>query len=116
MSKTIFLEFQHASGALAAGGSDTIMYLDGRWSAFTTRLMILRRVAQLRKRSEELYPGPRRRGYGNRLFVGYTVSHSSGGSDRLIPMIDPNPPEWKVQQDHAKALDEEARRNGNENV
>lgn len=82
--QTIFLEFQHSNGALAANGTDVTFYIDGRWRRDTTEKKIRARVSALRQ-------GPRGSALSNQLFVGYTKS----GSDKLIPMQDTNPPLWK---------------------
>ena len=87
--RTIFLEFRHENGALAANGTDTIFYIDGRWTWATTVYKIHERVAELRA-----IRGSR---YKNQLFVGYTHSqepfyYGKGGAVHTMP--DPNPPEW----------------------
>ena len=85
--QTIFLEFQHENGALAANGTDVTFYIDGRWRRDTTEKKIRARVSALRQ-----VPGSK---YGKQLFVGYTKS----GSDTLVPMRDTNPPVWKFKID-----------------
>lgn len=89
--KTIFLEFRHENGALAANGSDSIFYLDGRWSTSTINFKIYERVAELRTSN------PRRSAYSKQLFVGYTVAGKWPRSSKVMldkHMADRNPPEW----------------------
>lgn len=85
MPTTIFLEFKHEPGNLSANGTDVTFFIDGRWSAETTRHRILDRVQELRM-------GPRGSAYAKQLFVGYT--HSGGRQGAIRAMADPEPPAW----------------------
>lgn len=87
--QTIFLEFKHENGALAANGSDTTFYIDGRWSWSTTVNKIHERVEQLRELRGSKYK--------NQLFVGFTYSQQpfyNGSGGAIHSMSDPNPPKW----------------------
>lgn len=69
--QTIFLEFQwEGSGQLAAIGTDSIFYRDGRWSERTFRDKCHERAAEITKR----------KGTTKLQFVGYTTRNS----DRLV--------------------------------
>lgn len=88
--QTIFLEFQHENGALAANGSDTIFFIDGRWSWETTVFNIEERVSALRG-------GPFEGRYKKQKFVGFTYSQQpfhTGKGGAIHTMRDPKPPEW----------------------
>lgn len=85
MPQTVFLEFKHQPGNLAANGTDVVFHLDGRWSAETTRNRILNKVAELRA-------GYRGSAYRKQLFVGYT--YAGGRSAAIRGMADPFPPIW----------------------
>lgn len=90
MSQTIYLEFKHQNGALAANGTDTTFYIDGRWSWATTARKIHERVAELRK-------GPFGSRYSQQLFVGFTYSqhpYYNGKGGAIHSMHDHNPPAW----------------------
>ena len=82
--QTIFLEFRHENGALAANGTDVTFFIDGRWSSHTKFEKIYERVAQLRSSAAV------GRKYRNQLFVGYSVSQSNA----TCAMTDRNKPEW----------------------
>lgn len=88
---TIYLEFQHeaqhASGSLAANGSDIVMFVDGRFGPYRRDANIYEQVERLRS-----LPGSR---YRNQLFVGY----SKPRNHRLHPMTDPNPPAWAIKKE-----------------
>jgi hypothetical protein len=82
--KTIWLEFKHENGALAANGSDVTFYIDGRWSPSTTKRQIWGRVAELRAERPK---------YRDQLFVGYSVAgHSNMGVQQNMGDLDP--PAW----------------------
>jgi len=87
--KTIWLEFQHENGAVAANGTDVTYYIDGRWSFTTTTENIYQRVAELRESH------PSRDRFRKQLFLGYT---ESGTAYQLKKMADQNPPEWVTKQ------------------
>ncbi len=72
--QSIALEFARESGSLAAFGTDTITYLDGRWSPATQRAHIYARVAELRKLRGSAYTSVR--------FVGYSILGHSDYSTR----------------------------------
>jgi hypothetical protein len=80
--RTIFLEFQHANGALAANGTDVIFYLDGRWGTKRQQQEIYKRVEELRRIRSK---------YTRQLFVGYTFAPDFHDSS-IIKMSDPNAP------------------------
>lgn len=86
--QTIWLEFKHKTGNLAANGTDVTFYIDGRWSWNTTREMIYSRVEELR----DIYPK-----YKDQLFVGYTVQGGREGAIHSMPDRD-DPPEWARKQ------------------
>lgn len=93
--QTIFLEFKHENGALAANGTDIIFYIDGRWSWSTTVEKIQERVAALRS-------GVRGSALSKQLFVGFTYSQHPFHPDKggaIHTMIDRNPPEWAVEKE-----------------
>jgi hypothetical protein len=97
--QTIFLEFQHENGALAANGSDTIFFIDGRWSWRTTAEKIHQRVSSLRE-------GPSASRYSNQLFVGFTYSQHpfhSGKGGAIRSMADWNPPAWAAARAEARS-------------
>jgi len=87
--QTIALDFRHENAdGLAACGSDTVTFLDGRWNRTSEVVHIHNKLNELRK-----FRGK----YNNMLFVGYTIlgkniSHSNYKAD--VPMNDPNPPAW----------------------
>jgi hypothetical protein len=88
MSTPITLEFKRPSGDLAATGSDTMIYLDGRWGEFRKRIEIYAHVAYLRHRYPEKFR--------DLHFVGYTIL---GRSDYSTPcphatMHDREAPAW----------------------
>lgn len=88
--QTIFLEFQHEAGNIAANGTDVTFHIDGRWSWSTTRYKIEERVAELRDASSK---------YRKQKFVGFTYSQQpfhSGSGGAIHTMTDPNPPEWSA--------------------
>lgn len=94
--QTIFLEFQHENGAIAANGTDTIFYIDGRWSWPTTSQRIHDRVEELRK-------GPFGSRYSKQKFVGFTYSQHpfhSGKGGAIRTMTDTNPPAWASQKEN----------------
>lgn len=88
--QTVWLEFRHENGAIAANGTDVTFYIDGRWSWATVVEKIHDRIAELR----ETYPK-----YQKQEFVGITYSqlpfyNGSGGA--IHTMRDPKPPAWAV--------------------
>lgn len=91
--QTIFLEFAHKPSnpntlaTPAATGSDSIFYIDGRWSYSTRVSKINERVAELRNQRPHMT---------EMFFLGYTISgsHHYGGGHATVNMTDPNPPEW----------------------
>jgi hypothetical protein len=90
--QTIFLEFKHENGAIAANGTDVIFYIDGRWKWSTTEQKIYERVSALRS-------GPFGVKYSKQEFVGFTYSQQpysnrSGGAIRS--MKDRVPPTWRL--------------------
>lgn len=88
--QTIYLEFRHQNGAIAANGTDTTFYIDGRWSWTTTVLRIHERVSALRS-------GPFGSRYSNQEFVGFTYSQQpfyNGKGGAIRTMMDPSPPAW----------------------
>jgi hypothetical protein len=90
--QTVWLEFKHENGAIAANGSDTTFYIDGRWKWETTRDKIEERLAKLRS-------GPRGFAYSKQLFVGITYSQApfyNGKGGAIHSMSDPNPPAWAL--------------------
>lgn len=90
--QTIFLEFKHENGALAANGTDVIFYIDGRWKWSTTAEKIYERVSALRS-------GPRGSAYEKQEFVGFTYSQEpfhSGKGGAIHTMPDRKPPTWKL--------------------
>jgi hypothetical protein len=92
--QTVWLEFQHENGAIAANGTDTTFYIDGRWKWETTREKIEERVSALRE-------GPRGSAYRKQKFVGITHSQMpfyNGKGGAIQTMRDPNPPEWAVKE------------------
>jgi hypothetical protein len=88
--QTVWLEFKREGATqLAALGTDTTFYIDGRWSWNTTRERIYSRVEELR----DTYPH-----YREMLFVGITYSqhpfyNGKGGAVHTMKDRD-NPPEW----------------------
>lgn len=92
--QTVWLEFKrHGADQLAALGTDTTFFIDGRWSAQTTKDKINERIFELRK----MWPQK----YGNLLFVGITHSQMpfyNGKGGAVQTMQDPNPPEWARKQ------------------
>lgn len=91
--QTIFLEFKHSNGALAANGTDVTFHIDGRWSWSTTKLKIEERLIELRAKH------PQAAKYANQLYVGYTHSQEpfhNGWGGAIKFMRDPNPPEWAL--------------------
>jgi hypothetical protein len=97
--KTIFLEFRHENGALAANGTDVTMHLDGRWGFQHQLDAIADRVHWLRT----AHPFASR--YQKQLFVGYTISGRPG--ELHVGMADNDPPEWAAKA--AEAEREKAR-------
>jgi hypothetical protein len=91
--QTVWLEFKREGASqLAALGTDSTFYIDGRWSWLTTLDKIHERIAQLR----EWYPQ-----YREMLFVGLTYSQEpfyNGKGGAVHTMQDPNPPEWARKQ------------------
>lgn len=78
---TIYLEFRHQAGNLAANGSDIVTWIDGRWSESRKAEEIYAKVEELRKF---------RGGYNKQKFVGYSFPRSTS----IHGMEDRNPPEW----------------------
>jgi hypothetical protein len=94
--QTVWLEFRRENSTqLAALGTDTTFYIDGRWSWNTTVEKIHDKLFGLR---EGHYGGK----YRDLLFVGITYSQHpfyNGKGGAVHTMKDPNPPEWARKQD-----------------
>ena len=104
MPQTIFLEFKHEPGNLAANGTDVTFYIDGRWSWSTTEQKIHERVDELRTKN------PRCTAYAKQLFVGFT--YAGGREGAIRGMVDHNPPQWFLDLGDADPrFAEEIRRN-----
>ena len=102
--QTIFLEFKHEPGNLAANGTDVTFFIDGRWSWATTEDRIHQRVDELRTKH------PRGSAYAKQLFVGFT--YSGGREGAIHGMVDHNPPAWFLELVHAdRTFAAEIRRN-----
>ncbi len=86
MPRTVFLEFKHEPGNLAANGSDITFFIDGRWSWQTTVDRIHDRVAEIRRSS------PRASAFSGQLFVGFTYAGGRGGA--IKSMVDHDAPRW----------------------
>jgi len=86
--ETIALEFRHEPGNLAANGTDTVTFLDGRWGPSRRAEHVYRKVAELRELRGSKYRG--------QLFVGYTVLGRSDYSrpQPHVEMPDLDPPRW----------------------
>lgn len=84
MPKTIYLEFKHRPGNLAANGSDIVTFLDGRWKWDTAEQHIRERVEYLRQLRGSKYT--------EQLFVGFT--YAGGREGAIRSMTDHNPPAW----------------------
>jgi hypothetical protein len=95
--QTVWLEFKREGASqLAALGTDTTFYIDGRWSWATTLDKIHERIAELRSH----LPADRNK-YNDLLFVGITYSQYpfyNGKGGAVHTMQDPNPPEWARKQ------------------
>lgn len=86
--QTIWLEFKHENGAVAANGTEITFYIDGRWNMQTTHRKIREQVNLLRQTR-----GSR---YSNQLFIGYSKPrvYNGNGSEKIYYMKDPEPPAW----------------------
>jgi hypothetical protein len=87
--QTIWLEFRHENGALAANGSDVTTFLDGRWNFDSCLDAVHKKLADLRKERSK---------YNKQLFVGYKIAGLDNRKDIDVLLPDPNPPEWAVEQ------------------
>lgn len=85
--KTIFLEFRHENGAIAANGTDTTFGIDGRWKPSTAHERIHDRVAELRR-------GPFGPKYRGQKFIGFTHAGINAGTEHVFEMEDRDPPPW----------------------
>ena len=84
--QAISLEFRHESGALAANGSDVVMFLDGRWNNVSCVNAIWGKIATLRSSQSK---------YNKQHFVGYTrLGVDYRGDMPQIKMSDPECPSW----------------------
>lgn len=87
--QSIALEFRReGSTMLAAIGTDSVTYLDGRWGAARRAEHIHRKVEELR----QLRPALR-----NAHFVGFSILGEGRSHDNTNPhvrMWDENPPAW----------------------
>ena len=94
MAQAIALEFRHENGALAANGTDVVMYLDGRWNNASKVNHIWREIERLRKLRSK---------YNNQHFVGYTrLGVDYRGPEPQVRMSDPNPPAWVPRMEGSK--------------
>lgn len=84
MTQTISLEFLHEhSDGLAAMGSDSVTFLDGRWNGLSRTFHIHDKLSELRSQRPHI---------ADMLFVGY--SRLGANDQTLHRMADPNPPAW----------------------